>query len=126
MIKRSNYINKDILKWRAEPLIQRIVALFWTFFKAAHKKKRLKNWQGHEEASSVMLQEKLSQMANCIGELERYIDNQQTKANQLVDQVNESSSRSWSDWSIPGMIDTSESGASLTELSTTQALIASL
>ena len=43
VIEQSNYINKDVLKWRAEPLIQRTVALFWSFFKIAHKKQRLKN-----------------------------------------------------------------------------------
>ena len=36
VIKKSNYINKDVLKWRALPLNQRIVVLFWPFFKAGH------------------------------------------------------------------------------------------
>ena len=74
----------------------------------------------------MILQEQLSKMANRMGELERYTDNQQSKVNELVDQVNESSSRSFRDRSIPGMIDTSESGGSASELSTAQALIASL
>ena len=51
---------------------------------------------------------------------------QQSKVNKLVNQINEASSQSRSDQSILGMINTSDSGASSTDLSTTNALIISL
>ena len=65
-------------------------------------------------------------MANRMGELERHTISQQSKVNEPVNQGNESSSPSRSDRSIQGMIDTSESGESSSELSTAQALIRSL
>ena len=65
-------------------------------------------------------------MANQMGELEQYTNSQQSKVNELVNQVNKSSSQSRSNQSIPEMINTSENGASSSELSTAQALIASL
>ena len=38
VIKKSNYINKAVLTWRAQPLPDRTIALFWSFFAAAYKK----------------------------------------------------------------------------------------
>ena len=61
-----------------------------------------------------------------MGALERYSNSQHSKVNELVNQVNEASSRSRSDQPIPGMIDTSDSGSSSMDLSTANALIASL
>ena len=56
VIEKSNFINKAVLKWRRQAVADRSVALFWPFFKAAHKKERLKLEQGNDEQeNSVML-----------------------------------------------------------------------
>ena len=38
VIKQSNFINKDVLKWRVHTLAQQTLALFWPHFKDAHTK----------------------------------------------------------------------------------------
>ena len=64
VIENSNYINKDVLKWRRRPLVEQTIALFWPYFKDAHKKQKLKLQQGNDEqASSVMMQKKMSEFA---------------------------------------------------------------
>ena len=68
-------------------------------------------------------------MALEISELKQYTDRQQSTVNELVDQVdNIASESSQSNQSIPGRINTSDSGPSTDslELSTAQALISSL
>ena len=61
VIENSNYINKDVLKWRRRPLVDQTIADFWTFFKEVHKKQKMKLQQGHDEqASSVMIQKQMS------------------------------------------------------------------
>ena len=75
-----------------------------------------------------MLQETVQQMAIKISELERYTDRQQCTVNDLVDKVDKDPSIcSRSDQSIPGMIETNGTPSiDSLELSTSQALIASL
>ena len=60
VIEKSNYINKAVLIWRAQPLVDRTVALLWPFITAAHKKQRLKLCQGNNEQASraIRIQEK--------------------------------------------------------------------
>ena len=38
VIENSNYINKDVLKWRRRALVDQTITNFWDFFKEAHKK----------------------------------------------------------------------------------------
>ena len=85
--------------------------------------------QGNDkQANSVMLQKTVKDMVLKISQLERYTDQQQHTLNNVVDKVNdEASVHSKSDQSIPGVIDTSGTPSTKSsELSTTQALIASL
>ena len=58
----------------------------------------------------------MTQMASQICSIEQYNESQQIKVNELVDQVNEASSRSRDDRSIPGKINTSDSRGSSMEL----------
>ena len=126
VIERTNYINKAVFAWRRCILPNCTVALFWPFIKA-YKKQRLKLEQGSDEqANSVMLQNTVKDMTLKISQLERYTDQQQNTINDVVDKVNDEANRS--NRSIPGVIETN--GTLLTidfsELSTAQALIASL
>ena len=124
VIERSNYINKDVLKWRRRALCDRTIATFWPFFKEAHKKHKLKLLQGGDEQANSVMQSTLNDYALQIMRLEKYTDDQQVALNGLIDR--ESQSRSGS---IPGVIETSTSTPSLgeaTEMTTAQALIASL
>ena len=127
VIEKQNYINKDVLKWRARTLADRTITHFWPYFTAAHKKQKLKLQQGNtEQASSVMMQSKLDDMALQIMRLEKYTDDQQSAINNVIDKVQDDQSRG--DRSIPGLIETSTtpSVADSAELSQAQALIASL
>ena len=124
VIERSNYINKDVLKWRRRALCDRTIAEFWPFFKEAHKKQKLKLLQGGDEQANSVMQSTLNDYALQIMRLEKYTDDQQVALNGLIDR--EAQSRSGS---IPGVIETSTSSPSLgeaTEMTTAQALIASL
>lgn len=56
VIEKSNYITKDILKGRARPIKQQAIALFYSYFKEAHKKQQLENLQENGLANGVMLQ----------------------------------------------------------------------
>lgn len=69
VLKRTIYINKDVLKLRVQPLNQRTVILSWPYLKEAHKKQCVKDKQGNAEANSVM-----QLMANKIGALKRLTD----------------------------------------------------
>ena len=128
VIEKSNFINKSVLEWRRRPQATRTVAFFWPFFTAAHKKQRLKLEQGNDEqASSVMLQKQYNDMALKVGQLERSTDQLQGGLNNHIDKVQDDASvRSRSDRSIPGVIDTDKSTSNSSDLSTAQALIASL
>ena len=124
VIEKSNYINKDVLKWRRRALCDRTIAEFWPFFKEAHKKQKLKLLQGGDEQANSVMQSTLNDYALQIMRLEKYTDDQQVALNGLIDR--EAQSRSGS---IPGVIETSTSTPSLgeaTEMTTAQALIASL
>lgn len=92
VIERFNYINKDVLKCRAWSLNQRTIALFWLFFIWGHAKQRLKNLQRNDQANSVMLQKAVNNMSLKISKLKRYTDRQQSTVNELVDQVNDTTS----------------------------------
>ena len=48
VIERTNFINKSVLAWRARALNQRTIALFWTFFTAAHKKTTIETPTGKQ------------------------------------------------------------------------------
>ena len=75
VIKNSNYINKALLTWQAQILANQTVTLFWQFITAAHKKQGLKLRQGNnEQASSVMLQKTVKDMALKFSQLEQYTD----------------------------------------------------
>ena len=64
VMEKANFINKAVLEWRRRDVANRTVALFWPFFKAAHKKQRLKLEQGNDEqANSVMMQKNYNDMA---------------------------------------------------------------
>ena len=66
-------------------------------------------------------------MTNRIGQaLEQHTESQENKLNEVIDQVNDTSSCSQEDKSILGMIDTSSSGRISIEPTTVMALIASL
>ena len=93
VIKKSNYINKDVLKWRRRALADRTIAHFWPFFKEAHKKQKLKLLQGgDEQANSVMLQSKMNDYASQIMRLKKYTNDRQVALNGLIDR--EAQSRS--------------------------------
>ena len=130
VIERTNYINKAVLAWRRRTLPDRTVAFFWSFITEAHKKQRLKLEQGSDEqAKSVMLQNTVKDMALKISQLERYTNRQQVVINDVIDKVQDDDSvRSRSDRFIPGVIKTNgtPSTTNSSELSTAQALIASL
>ena len=125
VIEKSHYIDKDVLKWRRRALVDRTIANFWTFFKEAHKRQKLKLLQGSDDqANSVMMQSKMNDYALQIHRLEKYTDDQQVALNGLIDR--EAQSRG--DRSIPGLIETTTTPSlgDTTELTSAQALIASL
>ena len=88
-------------------------------------KKKLKLQQGSDEqANSVMMQTHIKDQALQIMQLEKYTNDQQVALNGLIDR--ESQSRS--DRSVPGLIETTTTPSlgDTTELTSAQALIASL
>ena len=100
VIEKSHYIDKDVLKWRRRALVDRTIANFWTFFKEAHKRQKLKLLQGSDDqANSVMMQSKINDYALQIHRLEKYTDDQQIALNGLIDR--EAQSRG--DRSIPAL-----------------------
>ena len=124
VIEKSNYLNKDVLKWRRKPLAERTIINFWPFFKDAHKKQKLKLLQGGDDMANSVMQNKMENYALQIMQLQKYTDDQQVALNSLIDR--EAQSRSGS---IPGVIETTTSPSSIgdtTEMTTAQALIASL
>ena len=92
VIERSNYINKDVLKWHRRALGDRTIAHFWPFFKEAHKKQKLKLLQGGDEQANSVMQSKLNDYALQIMRLKKYTDDQQVALNGLIDR--EAQSRS--------------------------------
>ena len=128
VIERTSFINKSVLEWRRRPQGTRTIALFWPFITAAHKKQRLKLEQGSDEqANSVMLQKQYNDMVLKVGQLERFTDQLQGGVNDLIDKVQDDASvRSRSDRSIPGVINIDKSTTDSSDLSTAQALTASL
>ena len=126
VIEKSNYLNKDVLKWRRKALVDRTIANFWPFFKDAHKKQKLKLLQGGDDQANSVMQNKMDNYALQLMRLEKYTDDQQVALNGLIDR--EAQSRS-GERSIPGVIETTTTSPSLgdaMEMTSAQALIASL
>ena len=126
VIEKSNYLNKDVLKWRRKVLGDRTIANFWPFFKDAHKKQKLKLLQGGDDQANSVMQSKMDNYALQLMRLEKYTDDQQVALNGLIDREAESRSGGRS---IPGVVDISTPSQSIgdtTETATMQALIASL
>ena len=74
-----------------------------------------------------MLQKQYNDMALTVNQMERFTDQLQGGVNDLIDKVQDDTSvRSRSDRSIPGVIDTDKSTSVSSDLSTAQALIVSL